>query len=203
MMIHEVTATTGKYKARKRVGRGMGSGHGKTCGKGHKGHSSRSGYAAKTAFEGGQMPYFRRMAKLGFSNWAFTTNFRIVNLGAIIAHPDFAKGGTVNAETLHKAGLIPGGKDPIKVLGGLGDGQTFSAALQVEVERITDSARKMITDAGGSVTELGTRRDKVRGVDRNSDDRSPKNLRKKPKRRAGKNFDHLPTGSQKNAANAG
>jgi large subunit ribosomal protein L15 len=202
MMIHEITATTGKYKTRKRVGRGIGSGHGKTCGKGHKGHSSRSGYSAKTAFEGGQMPFFRRMAKLGFSNWAFTTNFRIVNIGSIVAHKDFAKGGTINAESLVKAGLVPDGKDPIKILGGLDEGQSVKAAYKVEVERVTDSARKLIQDAGGSVHELGTRRDRVRGVDRNSDDRSPKNLRKKPKRRAGKDFSHLPVGSQKKAASA-
>ena len=98
MMIHEITELAGKYKARKRVGRGTGSGTGRRSGRGQKGAGSRSGTARKTGFEGGQMPYFRRLRKFGFSNANFTTEFWIVNLRAIIAHPMFAKGGTVNAE---------------------------------------------------------------------------------------------------------
>lgn len=189
MMIHEITVQAGKYKARKRVGRGRGSGHGKTSGRGHKGAGSRSGYSQRTAFEGGQTPLFRRLAKRGFTNVQFKTQFWIVNLGDIAAHPDFAKGGKVTAASLVNAGLIRDEKRPVKVLGDLGGAESLGVKLDVEAARVSDTARKLVTDAGGKVQETGTRRDRVRGVDRNSDDRSPKNLRKKPKRRAAKKFD--------------
>ena len=83
MMIHEITEKTGKYKTRKRIGRGHGSGSGKTSGRGHKGAGSRSGYSRRPAFEGGQMQYFRRIPKRGFSNADFRTVYHIVNLAAI------------------------------------------------------------------------------------------------------------------------
>src|SRR5687768_5655124 len=103
MMIHDITAMAGTYKARKRVGRGLGSGQGKTAGRGYKGAGSRSGNARKTGFEGGQMPCFRRIRKFGFSNARFETPYWIVNLRDILAHADFKKGGEVNAESLIKA----------------------------------------------------------------------------------------------------
>ena len=80
MMIHDITTLAGKYKDRKRVGRGTGSGTGRRSGRGQKGASSRSGHASKLAFEGGQMPYFRRLRKFGFTNANFTTHYWIVNL---------------------------------------------------------------------------------------------------------------------------
>ncbi len=182
MMIHEVTAMAGKYKKRKRVGRGVGSGNGKTSGRGQKGAGARRGHSKLYQFEGGQMPFFRRMPKFGFTNANFKTQFWIVNLGAIVAHDDFKNGGDVNAETLIKAGLVRDTSRDLKILGGLGESQEkLGVKLNVTANRVTDSARSMITDAGGSVTETGTRRDKVRGIDRNSDDRSPKNLTKKLK----------------------
>ncbi|MBO6740883.1 MAG: 50S ribosomal protein L15 [Phycisphaerales bacterium] len=182
MMIHEVTAMAGKYKKRKRVGRGVGSGNGKTAGRGQKGAGARQGYSKLYQFEGGQMPFFRRMPKFGFTNAKFKTQFWIVNLGAIVAHDDFKNGGDVNHETLIKAGLVRDTSRDLKILGGLGDGdEKLGVKLNVTANRVTDSARALITDAGGSVTETGTRRDKVRGIDRNSDDRSPKNLTKKLK----------------------
>lgn len=188
MMIHDITAMAGKYKARKRLGRGPGSGTGKTAGRGHKGARSRSGFSARLQFEGGQMPLFRRIAKRGFTNVQFKTRFWIVNLGDIVAHPSFAKGGQVTAEKLAEAGLIRDASLPVKVLGDLGEGKALKAKLDVNVARVSASARKAIQDAGGSVHETGTRRDNVRGVDRNSDDHTPKNLTKKPKRRAAKKF---------------
>lgn len=197
MMIHEITPLAGKYKARKRVGRGRGSGHGKTSGRGHKGAGSRAGFSRRHSFEGGQMPLFRRMAKRGFTNAKFTTSFWIVNLGDILAHPNFAKGGKIDAEALIDAGLIRDTKRPLKILGDLGKVEAVSVKLEIEANRVSDTARKLVTDAGGSVTESGTRRDRVRGVDRNSDDRSPKNLRKKPKRRAAKTFDDASKGKKK------
>jgi large subunit ribosomal protein L15 len=181
MMIHEVTAKAGAYKARKRVGRGEGGGRGKTSGRGNKGAGSRSGTARRAAFEGGQMPLFRRIRKFGFSNAAFSVDFWIVNLADIVAHPMFAKGGKVDTAHLIKAGLIRDDSRNLKILGELPEGG-LKVKLDVVANRCSAGARKAITAAGGSVNETGTRRDKVRGVDRNSDDKSPKNLTKKLKR---------------------
>jgi large subunit ribosomal protein L15 len=182
MMIHDITSLAGKYKARKRVGRGKGSGHGRRSGRGQKGASSRSGYSAKMAFEGGQMPYFRRLRKFGFSNVNFTTQFWIVNLRAIIQHPDFKKGGAVNADTLMKAGLIRDTSRDLKILGDLPADEKLSLKLDVTASRVSGQARKAIEAAGGKVSETGTRRDKVRGIDRNSDNPTPTKLTKKLKR---------------------
>ena len=187
MMIHDITALAGAHKKRKRVGRGEGSGHGKQSGRGNKGAGSRSGYAAKRAFEGGQMPYFRRLAKFGFTNAQFKSQFWIVNLGVIAAHPAFAKGGNVNAETLMKAGLIRDDSRDLKILGGLAKAgeEGLKVKLNIKAQRVSDKARQLVVAAGGSVEEIGTRRDKNRGINRNSDDRAPKNLTKKLKRGSG------------------
>ena len=191
MMIHEITALAGKNKSRKRVGRGRASGVGKTSGRGHKGAKSRSGFSARHSFEGGQMPFFRRIAKRGFANTQFKVRFWTCNLGDILAHPDFAKGGEVTAEKLVAAGLIRDTKRPLKVLGDLGEfaDQGLKVKLDIKAARVTDSVRKMVTEAGGTVDESGTSRDIARGIDRNSEDRTPKNLTKKPKMRAAKVFD--------------
>jgi large subunit ribosomal protein L15 len=186
MMIHDITALAGKYKAHKRIGRGHGSGHGKQSGRGHKGAGSRRGYSRRMAFEGGQMPYFRRLPKFGFTNAQFKTHFFIVNLGDIVAHPHFAKGGEVSVETLVKAGLVRDTSRDLKILGDLGESEELGIKLVVKASRVTASARRHIEAAGGSVTEAGTRRDRVRGVDRNSDDHSPKNLTKKLRRGSAK-----------------
>jgi len=182
MMIHDITSLAGKYKARKRVGRGKGSGTGRRSGRGQKGASSRSGYAAKLAFEGGQMPYFRRLRKFGFSNVNFRTQFWIVNLRAIIQHADFKKGGVISAETLMKAGLIRDTSRDLKILGALPADEKLTLKLDVTANRVSGQARKVIEGAGGKVVETGTRRDKVRGIDRNSDDKTTKHLTKKLKR---------------------
>lgn len=183
MMIHEITEQAGRYKARKRIGRGKGSGTGKRSGRGQKGAGSRSGNSQRYSFEGGQMPYFRRLPKMGFTNAKFKTQFWIVNLGDILKHESFAKGGAVNAESLIAAGLVRDTSRDLKILGGLYEGQSLSVKLDVTANRVTGAARKAIEEAGGSVHESGTRRDVVRGVDRNSDDKSPKNQTKKAKRR--------------------
>lgn len=181
MMIHDITAQAGRYKARKRVGRGQGSGTGKQAGKGHKGAKARSGYSARYAFEGGQMPYFRRIAKFGFTNAPFKTEFWTVNLDDIARHPDFASGGDVTVDTLVKAGLVRDASRNLKILGRLGE-RGLTVRLNVTAQRVTAGARKAIEAAGGTVNETGTRRDRVRGIDRNSDDPTPKNLTKKLKR---------------------
>ncbi|MEX2217874.1 MAG: 50S ribosomal protein L15 [Phycisphaerales bacterium] len=178
MMIHDITALAGRYKARKRVGRGKYGARGKTSGRGQKGAGSRSGTSTRFQFEGGQMPFFRRIPKFGFTNAQFKTLFWIVNIGDVARHPAFARGGEVNEETLIKAGLVRDTSRPLKVLGGVGE-DGLKAKFTVTAERVSGPARKLIEGAGGKVTETGTRRDKVRGIDRNSDDRSPKNLTKK------------------------
>lgn len=152
MMIHDITALAGKYKAQAPVGRGEGSGHGKQSGRGNKGAGSRSGYAAKRAFEGGQMPYFRRLAKFGFTNAVFKTKFSIVNLSDILAHPAFAKGGTVNLETLIKAGLVHNESRDLKILGQVSE-EGVKVKLNIEANRVSDKAAELVTKAGGSVDD--------------------------------------------------
>ncbi|MEM7627894.1 MAG: 50S ribosomal protein L15 [Planctomycetota bacterium] len=183
MMIHEITALAGKYKARKRIGRGPGSGTGKRAGRGQKGAGSRSGSFRRYQFEGGQMPFFRRMPKFGFTNARFKVHFWAVNLGDILANDAFKNGGEVTPQSLMDAGMVRDDSRDIKILGGMKDGQSLGVKLDINVHRVTDSVRKMVAEAGGSVNEMGTRRDRVRGVDRNADDRMPKNLTKKLKRR--------------------
>jgi large subunit ribosomal protein L15 len=182
MMIHDITALAGKWKNRKRVGRGEGSGHGKQSGRGNKGAGSRSGYAAKLGHEGGQMPYFRRLPKFGFTNAPFKTHFWAVNLGDIVAHPSFAKGGAVTIDSLIAAGLVRDTSRDLKILGNIAGDKKLGVKLTVTASRVTAPAKKRIIDAGGSVTETGTRRDRVRGIDLTSEDRTPKNLTKKLKR---------------------
>ncbi len=180
MMIHDITALAGAYKSRKRVGRGEGSGHGKQSGRGSKGASSRSGYASKRSFEGGQMPYFRRLPKFGFTNAQFKVRFWTVNLGDILALPAFKNGGEVTRDALINAGLVRDASRDLKVLGSLAKGQSaLKVKLNVTASRVSASARKLIEAAGGKVNETGTRRDKVRGVDPNSAEKKPTNLTKK------------------------
>ncbi|MEL6329350.1 MAG: 50S ribosomal protein L15 [Planctomycetota bacterium] len=185
MMIHEITALAGKYKSRKRVGRGPGSGRGKRSTRGQKGAGSRSGYSRRIAFEGGQMPYFRRMPKFGFANTNFQTLFWEVNLRDILRSDALKGGGAITPEALRGAGLVRDDTRDIKIMGAMPEGVSeLGIKLEVRVARVTDSAKKLIEEAGGSVHQTGTRRDKVRGIDRNSEERSPTNQTKKAKRRA-------------------
>ncbi len=124
------------------------------------------------------MPFFRRIAKFGFTNAPFKTHFWIVNLSDIVAHPLFAKGGDVNVARLIEAGLVRDDSRDLKILGNVPEGG-LKVKLSVTAARVSGKARQAVTGAGGSVTESGTRRDMVRGVDRNSEDRSPKKLTKK------------------------
>ena len=130
---------------KKRVGRGMGSGIGKTSGRGHKGQRSRSGSRMMRGFEGGQMPLHRRLPKRGFTN-IFRTEYSVVNVG------DLAGLGqkTINQEVLIKAGLCSK-NDLIKVLG---DGE-LKSALTVQAHKFSKSAEEKITKAGGKFEVLG------------------------------------------------
>jgi large subunit ribosomal protein L15 len=143
MRLHELSPAKGSKHAKKRVGRGPGSGTGKTAGKGEKGQKSRSGYSRRDGFEGGQMPLVRRVPKRGFTN-IFKTDYAVVNL-AQLADLD----GDVTPEVLVSRGLVRSGK-PVKVLG---DGE-IGKALKVTANKFSKSARTKIEAAGGSCEEL-------------------------------------------------
>ena len=143
MELHDLHPAPGAKKSRKRIGRGPGSGTGKTACKGHKGQKSRSGYSRRYGFEGGQMPLVRRIPKRGFCN-IFRVEYQVVNLKDLDRL--FADGDTVSVENLVEKGLVRGGKRLVKVLG---DGE-LSKKLNVQVHKFSASARAGIEKAGGS-----------------------------------------------------
>ena len=143
MELHDLHPAPGAKKSRKRIGRGPGSGTGKTAGKGHKGQKSRSGYSRRYGFEGGQMPLVRRIPKRGFCN-IFRVEFQVVNLKDL--ERLFVDGDTVSVEMLVEKGLVRGGKRLVKVLG---DGE-LSKKLSVQAHKFSASARAGIEKAGGS-----------------------------------------------------
>jgi len=142
MLNHEITSIAGKHTRRRRVGRGSGSGHGKTCGRGHKGAGSRAGSTSVTLYEGGQMPLFRRLPKRGFSNYNFATRCEIVNVCQL---ERFEDGATVGVEQLSLAGLIDNSKSKVKILG-KGD---LTKKLQVTAHKFSKNAEQKITASGG------------------------------------------------------
>jgi large subunit ribosomal protein L15 len=144
-MIHEITPKAGRYKRRKRVGRGIGSGRGKTCGRGHNGYNSRSGARTHPEREGGQMPWFRRVPKRGFNNAQFARVYAEVNVKELDQR--FSDGSEITPQALLDVGLIDDLKQPVKVLG---QGQT-SKKLTLKVAACSKGARQTIENAGGSV----------------------------------------------------
>jgi large subunit ribosomal protein L15 len=147
MNLNEVHRGIHGHKKRKRVGRGIGSGHGKTCGRGHKGQGSRAGWSAPPVFEGGQMPLVRRIPKRGFHN-RFAQTVAAVNLGDL--DRAFPEGAEVNAETLKAARLVRGRYDLLKVLG---DG-ALTKRLKISAHRFSRSALEKIQQAGGEAIVL-------------------------------------------------
>jgi large subunit ribosomal protein L15 len=143
MKLHELSPAKGSKHSRKRVGRGPGSGIGKTSGRGEKGQKSRTGYSGRPGFEGGQMPLVRRVPKRGFTN-IWKTEYAVVNL-AQLAELE----GEVNPEMLAEHGLVRSGKK-VKVLG---DGE-IGKALTVVANKFSKSAREKIEAAGGRCEEL-------------------------------------------------
>jgi len=143
MLNFEITSVAGKHKARKRIGRGVGSGHGKTCGRGHKGSRSRSGATLRSLYEGGQMPLFRRLPKRGFSNYNFETRYKIVNVSQL---ERFDEGATVGVEQLSNAGLIDSLKNKVKILG---DGE-LTKKLRVAAHKFSKTAEQKIVASGGT-----------------------------------------------------
>ena len=142
MKLHELSPANGSTKARKRIGRGAGSGQGKTAGKGHKGQKARAGRGMRSGFEGGQMPLQRRIPKRGFVN-IFRTEMAIVNVAAL--EKNFEAGATVTVEALVEKGLVKKVLDGVKVLGN-GD---ITKALTVQANAFSESAKAKIEAAGG------------------------------------------------------
>lgn len=143
MKLHDLSPAKGSTHSRKRVGRGPGSGLGKTAGKGHKGHKSRAGYSRRPGFEGGQMPLVRRVPKRGFNNAMFRVEYAVVNVSQLAKVE-----GEVTPETLAKLGLVRHGR-PVKVLG---QGE-LQKAIVVVAHKFSESARKKIEGAGGKCEE--------------------------------------------------
>jgi large subunit ribosomal protein L15 len=138
----------GSTHKKKRVGRGPGSGLGKTAGRGEKGQKSRSGYSRKIGFEGGQMPLHRRLPKRGFTN-IFKKRWVEISLAAL--EQNFNADEEITPEVLHTRGLIKKAKHDVVVLG---NGE-ISKPLRVSAHRFTKSAREKIEKAGGAVVEIG------------------------------------------------
>ena len=143
MSLSDLKPPRGAKHAKKRIGRGQGSGNGKTAGRGHKGAKSRSGFKFKRGFEGGQMPLHRRVPKRGFHN-PFRVEYDVVNLDTLGAR--FDAGVVVTPELLREHGIVPGGSRPIKVLA-RGD---VGKALTVRAHKFSGKAAEKIAAAGGN-----------------------------------------------------
>lgn len=144
MNLDEVLSAAGKRKARKRIGRGDGSGHGKTSGRGHKGYGSRSGSKARYGHEGGQNPQLARLPKRGFSNANFRKEYQVVNVAELANR--FDADARVDVETLFGVGLINDVAKPVKILG---NGE-LTKKLTVVAAKFSASAATKIEQAGGS-----------------------------------------------------
>ena len=147
MALNDLKPPAGATHAKKRVGRGQGSGQGKTAGRGHKGAKSRSGFKFKRGFEGGQMPLHRRVPKRGFHN-PFRVEYEVVNLDTLGAR--FDAGTVVTPELLRERGLVPGGGGKVKVLA-RGD---VGKALTVRAHKFSGKAAEKIAAAGGATEQL-------------------------------------------------
>lgn len=148
MQLHDLTPAPGSRKGRKRVGRGHGSGHGGTSGRGDNGQLSRAGGGKGPGFEGGQNPLYMRLPKLpGFTNH-FRVEYAVVNVSRL--DEVFAKGDVVDINVLFEKGIVKSRTAPVKVLG---DGE-ISKALTVKVDKVSGSARSKIEAAGGTVETL-------------------------------------------------
>lgn len=148
MIIDDVHRGIQKHKKRKRVGRGPGSGHGKTSTRGHNGYGSRAGSSRRTSFEGGQTPLALRVAKRGFNNKQFAKKVAVVNVSAL--EQAFDDGAEITPEVLAAKGLAKGRFDQVKILGN-GD---LSKKLTVTAHLFSQSAESKIQAAGGSVSRI-------------------------------------------------
>ncbi len=146
MKLNELKPPEGSRKNRKRIGRGVASGHGRTSGRGHKGQLSRSGAKRKYGYEGGQMPLQRRVPKFGFTN-IFKKQFQIVNVEQLEI---FSDGETINKDTLLKSGIINKKSIDVKILG---RGEV-KKSLTIEAKAFSKTAIEKITSAGGNIVKL-------------------------------------------------
>ena len=142
MKLHELKPNAGSTASRKRVGRGAGSGLGKTSGKGHKGQNARSGGGVRPGFEGGQLPLFRRLPKRGFSNYEFKTRYATVNVEDLEV---FEENTVVTIDLLKEKGLIKKELDGLKILGN----GNLTKKLTVRADNFTNSAKAKIENIGG------------------------------------------------------
>ena len=147
LSLNNISPAPGSTHKKKRVGRGPGSGLGKTAGRGHKGQKSRSGYSKKIGFEGGQMPLQRRLPKRGFTN-IFKKKWLEISLSKL--EENFNASDEITPEILHSRGLIKKAKHDLVILGS-GD---LTKALKVSAHRFTKAAREKIEKAGGTVVEI-------------------------------------------------
>ncbi len=146
MKLNELSPPKGSRRPRKRVGRGVGSGKGKTAGRGTKGYNSRSGGGVRPGFEGGQMPLHRRLPKRGFTN-IFKKKIAVINIRDL---SKFESGSIVDEATLVRVGLVKGRRDGIKLLG---HGE-IKTPLTIKINMLSKSAREKIIQAGGKVEVL-------------------------------------------------
>lgn len=146
MKLNELSPPKGSRRPRKRVGRGVGSGKGKTAGRGTKGYNSRSGGGVRPGFEGGQMPLHRRLPKRGFTN-IFKKKIAVINIRDLAK---FESGSVVDEAALVSAGLVKGRRDGIKLLG---HGE-IKIPLTIKVNMLSESARQKIIEAGGNIEVL-------------------------------------------------
>jgi len=149
MNLSDLKPAHGATHRRKRVGRGTGSGHGKTSGRGHKGQRARSSGNVRPGYEGGQNPFQRRVPKFGFSN-PFRIEYQPVNVRDLEAAAKHAKGGVIDAAAFKAAGLIHSAQKPVKILS-TGD---LKAKLTVKADRFSEEAKKKIEAAGGKAELL-------------------------------------------------
>ncbi|GHS90307.1 50S ribosomal protein L15 [Synergistales bacterium] len=143
MNLQDLSPVKGSKHAAKRLGQGIGSGTGKTSGKGNKGHKSRTGGGVRPGFEGGQMPLARRVPKRGFNNARFATEYQVVNLDRL----DKVEGKEISLETLYDAGIVKTRALPVKILA---DGEV-TRPLTLKVGAISEKAKQKIEAAGGKV----------------------------------------------------
>ena len=144
MQLHELNA--GSRKKRKRVGRGPGSGLGKTCGRGHKGAKSRSGFKNKRGFEGGQTPLKRRLPKFGFTNPNRQT-YQLINLDRLEKLEQLTNGTSLETQQMLEMGLIRNTKTPVKLLGR----GSLTKKIKITVDKASRGAVESVTQAGGEV----------------------------------------------------
>lgn len=143
--MEQLKAPKGAHKKKRPVGRGVGSGHGRSSGRGHDGQNSRSGGGVRLGFEGGQMPIFRRIASRGFSNYPFKKEYSVVNLKTV--ENRYNDGDTVSVDSLREKGILKNKKAIVKILG---DGE-LTKKLTFTVHKVSAAAQKKIEAAGGTL----------------------------------------------------